>query len=284
MVMLARKVAEREKGEAPLSIGTSLALESLGGFGEFPNESPPIHKHDELWVNLRTLFRNCFNAIERTVRTELMATDLVNGLIDDIQVLLSTIELRSVGRMNVIFYLNSFKSFTKEFPNGKWRELSTPKQIFEHDLEEKTLKLFMKDFQESIGVDVKEFNVKITAKSGNAVILTHYPTDLLWRSSFQQLTLLESHTGALKSRAEWYTKLTGGKRYNRIPFNRMTMQVFGDGNLLFSSMSPKIKNRILEIAESDDWTPVTTDEKVRHSINKLYDPREKVFFLGLLKH
>lgn len=30
MSMLARKVAEREKGEAPLSIGTSMALESLG--------------------------------------------------------------------------------------------------------------------------------------------------------------------------------------------------------------------------------------------------------------
>ncbi len=284
MSMLARKVAEREKGEAPLSIGTSLALESLAGFGEFPSESPPIYKYDELWVNLRTIFRNCFNAVDRTLRTELMAGDLVNALIDDIQVLISTIELRSSGRMKIVFYFNSFKGFTKEFPNGKWKELNTPKQVFEHELEEKTLKLFMRDFQESIGVEVKEFNVKNTSKGGNAALLTHYPVDLLWRSSFQQLTLLESHTGALKPRAEWYTKLTGGRRYNRIPFNRMTMQVFGDGNLLFSSMSPKIKNRILGVAENDNWTPVTSDEKVRYSIGKLYDPREKAFFLGLLRN
>ena len=42
-------ISGREKGEAPVSIGTSLALESLGGFGEFPNDKPPIHDFDEIW-------------------------------------------------------------------------------------------------------------------------------------------------------------------------------------------------------------------------------------------
>lgn len=282
MGMLTHKVAEREKGAAPLSIGTSLALESLGGFGEYPSETPPIHRYEEIWVNLRTLFRNCYNAIERSQRGDLQADDLIDGFAEDIQALVSTIELNSYGKMKVVFYLSSFRSFEASFPKAKWKELSTDKQRIEHSIEQSTLKLLLSSYAETLDVDIREYDVKITGRGSNVVMLTHYPVDLLWRKQFTQLTLLESHTGSLKKRAEWYSKLTSGRRYSRIPFNRLTLQVFGDGNMLFSSMGQKIKNRLLEIAEKDGWTPVTTDEKVRYSINKLYDPREKTFFLGLL--
>lgn len=282
MSMLARKVAEREKGEAPLSIGTSMALESLGGFGEFVSDSPPIYRYDEIWVNLRTLFRNCYNAVDRSMRGDLQATDLIDALVDDVRVLVSTIELKSHGKMKPVLYWSSFKSFKASFPRGKWKELTTSPQIVENALEQATLKMLLNEHRETLDVEIKDFDVRITSKGTRVVMLTHYPVDLLWRKQFTQLTLLESHTGSFKTRPEWYTKLTGGRRYNRIPFNRMTMQIFGDGNLLFASMSSKIKNRVLEIAEKDGWTPVTTDEKIRYSINKLHDPIEKTFFLELL--
>jgi len=282
MGMLANAVAKRDKGEAPLSIGTSLALESLGGFGEFPSNSPPIHKHDELWVNLRTIFRNCYNAIDRDYRSDLQDADMIDAVLDDMRVLVSTIELKSLGKMPVIFYISSFKGFETMFPKAKWKTLSTKKQQVEHALEEATLKALLSENYRPHDMDIREYNVKITDRGGVAAMLTHYPIDLLWHRKFTKLTLLESHTGSLKPRAEWYTKLTGGKRYNRIPFNRLTIQVFGDGNGLFASMSAAFKNRILEVAEQDRWTPVTTDDKVRYSINKIYDPREKVFFLELL--
>lgn len=273
---------QREKGEAPLSIGTSLALESLGGFGEFPSASPPIFKYNEMWVNLRTLIRNCFNAVERGQRIQVLASDLIEPLLEDIQVLLSTVELKSMGRLTVKFYYNTFKRLANEFPKAKIKTPSTDKQIFEYALEEKILSLFLKDYVSTLDNEVHEFDVRFKAKGDNAVILTHHPVDLLWRKQFRQLTLLESHSGALKPRAEWYTKLTGGRRYDRIPFNRLTLQVFGDGNTQFSSMSSKIKNRLLTLAEEGRWTPVTTDEKVRYTLNKLYDPGEKQFYLDLL--
>lgn len=282
MGMLANYIINREKGHAPLSIGTSLALESLGGFGEFESDTPPISRYNELWVNLRTIFRNCFNAVERTVHADMQGRDLIDAFVEDIQVLASTIDLKSSGRLTPVFYVQSYKTFMKTFPNAKWKEINTAKQQLEFDVEQKVIALFLKEHKEALNMDVREYDTKITDKGDQVVMLTHYPSDLLYRSSFSQLTLLESHSGALKTKPEWYTKLTSGKKYNRIPFNRMTLQVFGDGNVLFSSMSIKIKNRLLSLAEEHNWTPVTTDEKVRYSINQLYDPRERQFFLGLL--
>lgn len=283
MTTLASAVEDREKGEAPLSIGTSLALESLCGFGEFPSDDPPVKNYPELWVNLRTLFRNFYTAIDREFRKELGASDLVMGLVDDLHVLVSTLELKSVGRVKVVFYYCDFRSFEKEFPNAIWKKPKTALQVIEHELENKTIKLLLSDEYRPHEQDIRHFNVRFTGQTGNTLLLTHYPCDLLWRSHFAQLTLLESHTGHFKTRDQWYTKLTGGKRYERIPFNRLTIQVFGDGNLLFSSMNRKIKERLVELADQYRWTPLTTDERVRFTLNELYDPREKQFFLSLLK-
>ena len=276
-------ISGREKGEAPVSIGTSLALESLGGFGEFPNDKPPIHDFDEIWVNIRTLFRNALGALESDARREVSPDDMILAVTDDMRVLESTIELKSSGKMRVVFYACGFRSFKQEFPNAKWKEPTTDKQRVEHQLEQNTLELLATDQHMPQGLTVHLFDVRFTERGKNAVILTHYPCDLLWRSNFQQLTLLESHTGRLKTQAEWYTKLTSGKRYDRIPFNRLTMQVMGDGNLLFASMSRKFKERLVELADRFRWTPMTTDERVRFSIRELDDQEERDFFLGLLK-
>lgn len=283
MASLSSAIEAREKGEAPLSIGTSLALESLGGFGEFPNDNPPIVSYNEIWVNLRTLFRNCFNAIERTARDDAQSQDILPALISDMHVLHSTIELKSLNKMSVVFYLCSYRSFEREFPNARWKKLTTNKQITEFQLEEATLKLLLSEANRPADLDIRLYDIRITDRGHRSVMLTHYPSDLLWRDRFEELVLLESHTGKLKKRAEWYTKLTGGKRYDRIPFNRMTLQVFGDGNLLFASMSRKLKEALLELAERYRWTPLTTDDRVRYSLREMYDPRDRTFFMDLLK-
>lgn len=283
MALLAKRVAEREKGAAPLSIATSLALEALCGFGEFPSDKPPVSKFNELWVNLRTLYRNCYNAIDRDTRVNVQEQHLVEALMEDMRVLISTVQLKSLGKLQVHFYACSYRGVEREFPKATWKELSTPKQVIEQKLENATLQLLLSPKYRSDEMNLREYDLKFKDRGEHTALLTHYPVDLLWRSQFRSLHLLESHTGKLKPRSEWYTKLTGGKRYTRIPFNRLTLQVFGDGNQLFSSMLPKIKNRILEIAEEDRWTPMTTDDKVKYSLNKIYDPREKTFFLELMR-
>ena len=278
---IANPVTAREKGAAPLSIGTSLALEGLAGFGEYPSEKPPIDQHDELWVNLRTLYRNCFSAIPTVSRGQLQAKWLLDGLLEDARILVSTLENRSSRPFSVHFYFCDYSDLERQFPNAKHRKLRTAKQEIDRAVEMETYKLFYKARNTPNDLSLRHYDTRMTDRGEKTLVLTHLPLDLLWRNQCRQLNLLESHTGIIKPKAMWYTKLTNGVNLTRIPFNGLSLQVFGE-NLLFSAQPLGIKNRILELAEQDQWTSVTTDERVRASLKKLYDPRERTFFLSLL--
>jgi hypothetical protein len=275
-------ITNREKGAAPLSIGTSLALEMLCGFGEHESSDPPGFHYDELWVNLRTLYRNCIGAVATPERVHLNHRQLLDGLVEDIEVLSSTVESTLLGKLKVSFYYCDYSDFKLVFPLAKFRELKTPKQLFENELEKAVYKLFYSGSYTSNGLNFRHFDTRFKDKGKNVILLSSYPLDLLWRKNFNALTLIESHTGVIKPRSVWYTKLTGGSQLVRIPFNSLSLQVFGE-NLLFASMPPAIKRKILAMAEEDKWTSVTTDERIEASIKKLYDPTEKAFFLRLLR-
>ncbi len=277
-----KEIAERVKGAAPLSIPTSLALESLCGFGEHPNDKPYIHEIEELWVNLRTVFRNLYNSVDTYVRETSNAEHFIDAIVEDMQVLTTVIENKSQGRVKVIFYHCSYKSFKKTFPYAKWKELKTDKQKIEQKLEDTVLDYFLKHKELQDNFDIKKFDVKILGHKVAACMLTHYPTDLLSGDSFHKLRLLESHTGAIKPKAHWYTKLTGGPERTRLPFNRLTVQVMGDKNVLFSILSRQSKEALIEMSEKNKWTSVTTDAKIRMNITKLEDSDMKHTFMNLL--
>lgn len=277
-------IYRRELGAAPMSIGTSLAFEGYYRFGEYADEKPHRYGLDNFWINLRTLFRNAYGAFNKQDRLNLGPDVFKDAMVEDLMVINSIVNQYSNHLVSVEYYLCSFKSFEKTFPKGLYKELNTPNQQFDQNMEDATIELFKKGMGElPFEFTLKEFDTKIRGNNKRVAILTHYPVDLLGWESFSRLYLLESHTGKIKDRTQWYTKLTGGKRYQRIPFNSLTLQVFGDNNLLFASMLPSIKKRILDIAEEDNWTNATTVEKVRVSINKIPYPVEKRFFLELLK-
>lgn len=270
----------REKGEnIPCSIGTAQALESLSGIGDFAARKPPMEKYDQLWVNLRTLFRNCLNALDNQSRQLVNGVSLLPALQEDWMILQGSVRQASHGATSVVLYYCTMERFEQEFPNARYKELKTERQRHEQKIEDETIRLFLEQVEED---EVKMFNVKITGNHSRSAILTHYPVDLLWRRSFSSLDLVESHTGTIKSRADWHTKLTGGRRLTNMPFNRMTLQVFGDGNVLFASMVPSVKNVIVELANENGWHSLTTPDKVRHSLKKIYDPRVQQFYLDLL--
>lgn len=279
MNVLLDKIDSREKGSLPISLGTSLAIESLCGLGEFETKKPPIYDFDSLWINVRTLFRNCYGAIEKDVRESIRAEDILHGLSSDILSIFSTMAKESNGRMRVVLYVDSFISFKKVFPNAIKKEPNTDKQKIEHALEEATIKLLL---ESNYGFEIKQFDCSFTEGDKRTVLLTHYPSDLLSRKQFTELVLLESHTGSIKTRLEWNTKLTNGKQLTRIPFNRLTLQVYGDGNTLFQAMLPSVKKVITELAEKYKWTPATTREKIIFSLEKIKDIQQREFFISLL--
>jgi hypothetical protein len=88
------------------------------------------------------------------------------------------------------------------------------------------------------------------------------------------LVLLESHTGKIKPRGQWYTKYLNGKDLVQIPFNEGFLQVFGDSET-FRPMDIRFRRAILEIAERYKWTAVSTLEKLNYGIDQLKNPYYK---------
>ncbi|MNZ57992.1 hypothetical protein D3C78_759890 [compost metagenome] len=105
--------------------------------------------------------------------------------------------------------------------------------------------------------------------------------DLLQRYKFSSLTLLESHTGAAKPPALWYTKLTNGKELEHIPFDRMTLQFFGDNGNLFTGYPIKFRRIMLDIAKKNRWTALTTKDYIIQSVKKAYEPELERLVLNL---
>lgn len=278
------RLAGREKGNLPISIGTALAIESACGMptleGEArvkPGEPLPINQYEALWVNIRTLFRNLLSSLSTEDRRAVHPEDLTLVLQEEMQVIESTITKVTQGRVMVVFYFCNFISLKRKYSRALLKDARTEIQKTEVMLEQKSILPFLDDDH---GLDIRKFDLTIDAGGPNTLMQTHLPIDMLSKPHFKDLTLLESYTGAMKRQSEWTSKLTG-KNLARIPFCRFSLQLFGDG-VMFNTMNIKLKEEILRIATEDRWTTLTTTDKMRYSINKIYDPRVKTFFLSLL--
>ena len=97
----------------------------------------------------------------------------------------------------------------------------------------------------------------------------NFTIDLLSNYSFPSCKLLESHTGKIKPKTYWNSKLSG-KDSGLMPFNAMTLQIFGDGEN-FAAYPRKLKLELIELAKKNKWSPITTNAKVESDLNKMTD-------------
>lgn len=278
-------IADREKGALPISIGTSLAIESiLGIYPEvegkplpYRGDNPPILSIDTVWVNLRTLYRNLTGCIDREQRDTVDPMDLANALVSEMSSLEAAVSHGSKGRCSTVFYHCSYISINRRFPYGNHRNLSTEGQKNRWVMEEATLKEVM-DLNPP--VDFRTYDIDFDETNQNGLIITHYAVDLLNRYKFKRLSLLESHTGAIKPPSLWYTKLHPMDDLMVIPFDRMTLQVFGDSTM-FKPAPIKIRRYLVEIAKKAGWTGVTTKAMIEKTLKDEHDPVLEAF---VLKH
>jgi hypothetical protein len=118
---------------------------------------------------------------------------------------------------------------------------------------------------------IKIYRLKITdTETRRCLMLTHFAFDLLARN-FPQMSLLESHTGKIKTKHQFYTKYHDGKNLQNIPFYCGLMQVFGDSEH-FRPMQKGVRDTILAIADKYSWSQVTTSAKVRAGLETIQDP------------
>lgn len=263
-------VSLRAMGEIPISIPTSIPLEET-----ILQQNAPA---GDIWINVRSLIRNALNSFETADKDRLFDHILGDVILDEMKIIQSLVRQASETNTprKVVFYFTSRKSLTRIFEKSIPKAPVTPKQKFEFTLTEDTL-LYVLNHKK----DIEEFDVLIKGRDTRAMIITHQPVDLLSRYQFSDLVLLESHTGKLKQPVEWNSKLTG-KGSENLPFNSLTLQIFGDGET-FAAYPRKLKVELLNLALSNNWNPITSKSKMEADIKTMNDRLGAELLLEMLR-
>ena len=268
----AQILASREMGKIEVSIGTSLALEgAMGILEDHPNSNPPLDSVDVLYVNIRTLVRNLVGSIPKDDSGYITPEDLAWTLVNEISVIEGAIGLFTTNRVQVQVYLCNYRSLDRRFPKAILKNANTDRQRTAVLREELAIDAF-KTMIEDSDLKIIDVDVDLPKDSRRVLMLTSYVIDLLQKYQFRSLVLLESHTGAAKVQAFWHTKLTGGKDLPMIPFNRMTLQFFGDGSNLFTGYPIKFRRVMIDIATKNNWNSLTSKDYILSCIRKAHEP------------
>lgn len=273
-------VAERQIGQYPLSIATSLALESVAGIHpEISYPYPPLKDVAQLWVNLRTLYRNLMGSMPRDAEGTIAPADLAEAITMEMEQIRSIVRDVTQGRAKAIFYVCNYAGMEQKYRRAVVRRDSTDKQKMFTHFQNATIKLILENFH---GDDLFVYERKLKPQQRVPImLLTHYAYDLLSAREFTSVTLLESHTGALKKPHQWYTKYYNGKELHMFPFREDLLQVFGDSET-FRPMDIKLRRELIDIATEYKWSPLTTTDKIRYSIDKVKNPLAKEILRSLL--
>lgn len=262
----------RTLGQYPLSIATSLAFEGLSDTLEEGKKypTPPLHHYQEVWVNVRTLIRNIIGSSDRETANSVNVDDLSMALVSEIEIIEAMVKELSQGNVSVHFYYCTYKSIEKLYPKALFRVANTPKQVSYAALENSTISQLMLDKLYAI----KGYDTTISPdKPNRSILLSHYPFDLLCYDKFRILDLIESHTGTIKKKHQWNTKLLNGKSLDRIPFDKMTIQLFGDSGGMIKPYPPDYRQKILEIAEKYQWNSLTTKDRIKMTVRLSKEPK-----------
>ncbi|ELF5188676.1 hypothetical protein RBD99_004411 [Salmonella enterica] len=258
-------LTKRKKDNLPISVGTSLAIEAL-------RENK---RYDSIWINIRTLYRNILHSIEDKDERELFTNpsnrkEAAAAIARVISQETGIIKNFLNGRIDAVrLYCLGYTDLHRKFPNAKLKVPTTDIQKNYWGLMDAVIdEVLAEDYDQVIDWDKGS---ELEGEHTRSVIITNHAVDLLSRTKFKELRLLESHTGVIKSKSQWYTKLSDGKMLSNIPFNRFTIQVFGDGPFQFERWGHKFRNEIIGLATEMRWTPVTTLERIKFSLNRMRD-------------
>lgn len=263
----------RNLGALGMSIGTSLAIEQ-------PEAAAQIRGSDVILLNLLTLIRNAHDAYETKEEKALLKPEqLMEDVVNDLKMLSRWLEeVRKTKPLQLVVYYPSYTSIKFRFPLADLAKRETENQKTYDKLSDKTADLIHDKYRKLIEIT----DVGMPSFKGRGIVLTHRVVDLAVFEYPARLTLMESYTGKLKPYTQWYTKLTGGKDLFFLPFNKLTIQIFGDKSTDFASSSKAVKELVKKLAQDSNWTPATTVSRVRMNINMLPDGIDKAALLKML--
>lgn len=285
-------VNERERGKLPLSIGTSLAFESLLGIHDEVKHNKPLLDlgYQVIWINIKTLYRNLYHAVEYDRVGMASDVHFIRAMHREMETIRDICSNEAKGIIPV-FYSSDYRGLEKINPEVLLRMDNT-------DLQKtftRRMSICLKEVIEEVNQDtdltdpnrIKIFDNKITEfENRKTIMVTSYPYDLTSHRKFNQLALLETHTGALKERDKWYTKyqVSGQLKANmpEMPFRLDFLTLFGD-NSLFRCKVQKFKTTLIDLAKRDKWTPITSTDAIRSSIGTIKDHQIRIRLLATIK-
>ncbi len=261
-------IAERAVGKYPLSIATSLAIEGiLGEHPDRPTNRNDLKHFNVVWINLRTLFRNFYNALPKEAEGVIAASEFVEPFVMEIDQLFNVLQTESKNNIKVNIYNCTYSDIERLYPKAIIRRPSTPNQI-EYNNVQNTVTHTVSKFVLKDLINAFDTKIKVVEQSPT-LLLSHCAVDLFNRG-FKKMCLWESHTGAVKEKFEWYTKYYNGKELFQIPFHEGLIQIFGD-NEHFRPQSLVMKRAILQVANDYGWSQATTDDKISYGIGQIED-------------
>jgi hypothetical protein len=267
-------LSERAIGKYPLSIATSLAMEALTGINDEINDArirqPQLQNIPNLWVNVMTLIRNLLGSINRDAAQMVAPEEMAPVIIQEMAIIKDIAEQHTNFRSSVSFYASAYQNMEKQYPHALLRGANTEIQKTTFGIMDETMRIII----EQVGLSatpVTVYKLKLDPPmQPKSFILTHFPYDLLSARNFSELLLIESHTGRVKAKPLWYTKYSSGKELVRIPFREDLLQIFGD-NEHFRPLPISIRREIMKLAEQDNWSYMTTKDKIVYSLEKIKD-------------
>lgn len=253
---------ERDLSGFPLSVGTGLAMESL-----FAPVNPPIDPsrappkkldpktYDIVLLNASTILRNLLSTLASAKIPTIPKEAIYDTLLSEIEYLQGLFQLHEVP---CTLYVHTY-DYPKKHYEDKLRSLTTDHQKLLQSISLYCL-LRLKDQDEVLHFS---HHIKLIDHP-KALILTHVPWDLLSHTHFVKLDLLESHTGAMKSRKDWNSKYfkLADKDMSFLPFTESLLTVFGD-TVMFKPQPLKVRTELYERLKSKSAHPLMSDATVK---------------------
>jgi len=281
---MSKALAGRLLGQFPLSIATSIAFESLFNL-EPPSDAPPyvrrpkgnikpITTYKVIWINLRTLLRNIDGAVSNEIQNLSSPLDYYRVLTSEMAIIDNLVgELPEESRPVIRYFTKNYENLTRIWSHALFRDVTAPRLQVYAALERNVMAYFAEDIKKgsfnSNKVVIADTFLNLDNK---AALISHYPVDLLLTKGEKFIALVESHTGAIKEKAEWNTKLRDGSKYPRIPFDKSMVQIFGDKENMLSPQTIQIRKKLGELSEKYHWNPLTTRDRIVTTIEMENEP------------
>ena len=215
-----------------------------------------------IYFNAKTLYRNYIACLEGNVddkvkqlKSNITSRPIIADFIDDTKLLVNS--FMEAG-YEVYIYDIDYKPFLKTVSTVRDPSMFRGAKLVVRKTEPDAISKLSESFK-GIFIETKP-KFKFVKEY---YIVTHIGIDLLNISGNRNVTLVESHTGALKDHTKWYNKYAkiGSNRMDVFPLVEWLYKILGDSDYVTPS-EIRIRKYLYDVAIKNNWYGDLTEHEV----------------------